>query len=344
MLLDSMSTGDVHSGSCKCGAITFIATGIPKFFGWCHCWRCRADTSSSGVYEVTFDTAQFSHNIDINHVDSNKIYTDQFGTNNSCIYYRCRQCDTRVFDNNRVNNTYSTYPSLFNFARHTTNDAQVKQLPSTWKHTAHIYYSMRLHGIEVDDGLPHYSTSMSSNIVSVTKSSVPSPTINDDTISTAQCKCGNIQWSVRGNPIMSQYCHCYRCRVADSAEYRVACVIKSDQFTSNIDTVDTSTYISPLFGEGYEHLTYWKCIKCDTRCYHRNSKLNTVVVYPSLFTWAIGEHNNTTGVLPLKWRANAHIFYGSRLGGHDVDDGLIYYTGLCGKEQCDYQGNIIKST
>ena len=202
---------------------------------------------------------------------------------------------------------------------------------------------MRLGGLERDDKLPHYSIMPDSEQIQPTLSSPPTGEFNDTTVYNGSCKCGNIKYSVTGDPIFTSLCHCYRCRVADSSEYRVAATYDKTKFSSNIDSVDKSTYIAPLFGPGFEHLQYWRCTKCDTRCYHYNAKMEKYVVYPSTFEFARGDSNNIGGNLPEKWRPNAHIFYGSRLGGHDVDDGLIYYVGLRGQQQCDYKGNPISN-
>ena len=135
----TMSTDSkTHDGGCKCGYVRFTATGNPKAFRWCHCYRCRVDNSSAGVYETNYDSNKFQHNITDDMINDKSIYTMNFGK--TCTYYRCTKCDTRVFDINRSTGGVSTYPSLFDWARHNDGTAQVKQLPDGWKQTEHIYY------------------------------------------------------------------------------------------------------------------------------------------------------------------------------------------------------------
>ena len=333
----------IYHASCPCGRITISVNLTPDFFYWCHCYRCRVDTASTGLYACSFTQHAFTHNVNDSMVTSGKVTKVQFGASVNCYYYRCTQCDTRVFHVWTPKMQYTTYPSLFDFARVGDDETVVRQLPDGWAPTSHIFYSMRMGGTEVNDGLNCYAEHTDSQTIdyktATTQLQLPEST--DNTVHRAQCKCGNIQWSVRDNPLSSQYCHCWRCRVSDTCEHRLGHSIRPAQFSTNIDSVDTATYIERPNAPACPQVRYIRCTKCDTRCYQYNSRTQLYGVYASLFEFGRGDSNNVGGALPAGWRPDAHIWYNCRLGGHDVDDGLKHY--VLGRDgaACDYRGHVV---
>lgn len=326
--------------------------GNPTFAGWCHCYRCRVDNGSAGLYCVSFDSDKFKHNVTDVMLSNKTVYKYKFGQ--STEYYRCATCDTRVFDftynsNDTIKN-YGTYYSLFDFAKMGDDEVCVKQMPTGWLPNKHIFYTSRLIGLNhdcVDDGSKYYKgyddTEQVTYNIDSHKTNINNDMHDNNTVHNGSCKCGNISIKVTGQPIMSNYCHCYRCRVDDNAEYRVACIFKKDQFTSNIDNVDKNTYMTKTFGPTNKCI-YYRCILCDTRTFHINTANNMCAVYPSLFPiFAKGDSNNQYCYIPNSWQPDAHIFYHYRLGGHDVNDGLKYYTAARNSQQCDYKGDTIKT-
>lgn len=341
----AMSAETAVHGACWCGQVTFSVTGKPMFMGICHCYRCRIDTSSSGVHVVYFtDKQQFTHNITASMVTSGAVKLGTFGPANMVKTYRCTKCDTSVLcisEEDDGSHIYVTHPSLFDFARIGAQETVVRPLPDGWTNQAHIWWKCRLGGMEVDDGLPHHEKHTNSPTMPVTMSKA-SDALNSMDTHKAQCRCGNIQWSVTGKPFCCQYCHCHRCRVADTCRFRVAAVFNADQLTTNIDTVDKSTCIERPVADGFEHMTYVRCIKCDTKCWQLSTKSQKYVLFPSTFEFAKGNSDNVGAVLPDAWRPDSHIFYGARMSGTDIDDGLVKYVKGRGGEQCDYKGNPIE--
>jgi hypothetical protein len=48
-------TIDQFEGGCLCGAVRFIATGVPKGIYWCHCQSCRRHTGAPVSVFVALD-------------------------------------------------------------------------------------------------------------------------------------------------------------------------------------------------------------------------------------------------------------------------------------------------
>lgn len=46
-----------HSGRCRCGAISFVASGEPGFTGYCHCEDCRRASGAPVLAFVEFARA-----------------------------------------------------------------------------------------------------------------------------------------------------------------------------------------------------------------------------------------------------------------------------------------------
>ena len=45
-----------HEGGCGCGALRFVATGVPIFVNNCHCTQCQHQTGSTSVVNAFFES------------------------------------------------------------------------------------------------------------------------------------------------------------------------------------------------------------------------------------------------------------------------------------------------
>jgi len=55
-----MSDGaDHYEGGCLCGAVRFVASGLPKGVYWCHCQSCRRHSGAPVSVFVAFERAAY---------------------------------------------------------------------------------------------------------------------------------------------------------------------------------------------------------------------------------------------------------------------------------------------
>jgi len=50
---------DQFEGGCLCGAVRFVATGQPKWVGWCHCQSCRRHSGAPVSVFAAFERAVY---------------------------------------------------------------------------------------------------------------------------------------------------------------------------------------------------------------------------------------------------------------------------------------------
>ena len=53
-------TTEQFEGGCLCGAVRFVATGLPKGVYWCHCQSCRRHTGAPASVFVAFERAAYT--------------------------------------------------------------------------------------------------------------------------------------------------------------------------------------------------------------------------------------------------------------------------------------------
>ncbi len=46
-------------GGCLCGAVRFVATGLPKGVYWCHCQSCRKHSGAPASVFVAFERTAY---------------------------------------------------------------------------------------------------------------------------------------------------------------------------------------------------------------------------------------------------------------------------------------------
>ena len=51
---------DQFEGGCLCGAVRFVATGLPKGAYWCHCQSCREHSGAPASVFVAYERAAYT--------------------------------------------------------------------------------------------------------------------------------------------------------------------------------------------------------------------------------------------------------------------------------------------
>lgn len=100
------------------------------------------------------------------------------------------------------------------------------------------------------------------------------------------CSCGDVQFSVEGDPFNTVFCYCTECQIASGSDKFYGVWYKPDQF--QITQGKTKEFIR--FGDSGGKLTYKFCEKCGTKLCAESSY--------GMITVAGAILDNTVGIEP----------------------------------------------
>lgn len=86
------------------------------------------------------------------------------------------------------------------------------------------------------------------------------------------CHCGQVQFSVEGDPIRMAQCHCNACRRLSGTGHQVQAFFKQEDVTIN---GEVSSYTSTA--DSGNTLTRSFCPKCGSRLFNRNTARQGVI-------------------------------------------------------------------
>ncbi|NRB37660.1 MAG: GFA family protein [Pseudomonadales bacterium] len=103
---------------------------------------------------------------------------------------------------------------------------------------------------------------------------------------TGNCSCGNVAFSIEGDPINTVFCYCKACQVASGSDKFYGVWLKPEQFSVIKGTLKSYTRIGDSGGE----LTYKFCENCGTKVCGESSY--------GIVTVAGATLDNTDGIEP----------------------------------------------
>ena len=129
--------GDVHTGACLCGAVTFRVDGPMREVVFCHCGQCRRQT---GLYYASTNAAE----ADLT-VDGRDDITWYESSDNGRRGF-CKHCGSALFWKYQGQSDISI-------------QAGSLDMPSRLTRGYHIFCADKGDFYEIEDGLPQYAKS-----------------------------------------------------------------------------------------------------------------------------------------------------------------------------------------
>lgn len=141
-----------------------------------------------------------------------------------------------------------------------------------------------------------------------------------------QCQCGDVQFEVKGKPLLRGYCHCTICQEFNKADYADITLYRAkDVVMPKQGSVQYKAYTSPAM------VHRGKCVSCKQPAieYLSLPLMPKLVIVPT-------SNIKTQSNLP---DSRLHIFYHSRV--KDIKDSLPKYEGYL-KSQLAFFAGLIK--
>lgn len=143
--IDDKSFIAMYRARCHCGAVRYEVSADPVDAKICHCADCRVLHGAPMQWAAIFEKKDVCFIAGVEHL---RFYNSSLKSQARRLPCKvsCSLCGTPIADEGR--NMWLAFPTLFDFGT-------PRQLPSSFKPSCHIFYTMRV--VDIHDDLPKWS-------------------------------------------------------------------------------------------------------------------------------------------------------------------------------------------
>ncbi len=273
----------MNRGSCLCGAVQF-ETGLLSTMVHCHCSMCR---KHHGSMFATFLTAPLEGFRWLSGEDR-------------IVNYRSSERGLRPF----CGTCGSAVPAPFAHMGVVFVPAGSVEGDPGARPMLHMFAGSRASWYPIADALPQYEAFPPEFGGGESVDNLPLPARID--VIQGRCLCGDIAWTLAGEPERAWNCHCSRCRRARSAAHATNAFIRQELLSWTRGGKNVASYALPgakRFGQDF-------CPRCG-------SAVPRVVVSTGYVVVPCGSLESPLTKGPL-----GHIFVSSKAPWFEISDGL----------------------